>query len=126
MEITIAIIVYVVLAIVVGVVADNIGRSGFGFGLLALLMSPILALLILAVIGRSEKSIMLSEYTKEGIRRGLSYEDAQVDAKKRLAGVNPYPTTDATDTKGDEPSTFILLVAFVSIIIFIVYMRFCV
>lgn len=94
----IAIIVYVVLAIVVGVVADNIGRSGFGFGLLALLMSPILALLILAVIGRSEKSIMLSEYTKEGIRRGLSYEVAQADAKKRLAGVNPYPITDEVIT----------------------------
>ena len=91
----IAIIVYVVLAIVVGVVADNIGRSGFGFGLLALLMSPILALLILAVIGRSEKQQALRQ-----LRINAEIENI----KNRNAITTEETTETATTNATDDPT----------------------
>ena len=43
--------------IVVGVTANEMGRSGFGFFMLSLLISPILTLLVLIAIGKNENVI---------------------------------------------------------------------
>jgi hypothetical protein len=43
------------LAIIAGFIASNKGRSGFGFFLLSLLLSPILGLVIAAVISPVNK-----------------------------------------------------------------------
>ena len=105
----IAIIVYVVLAIVVGVVADNIGRSGFGFGLLALLMSPILALLILAVIGRSEKQQALRQLRI----------NAEIENIKNRNATTTEETTETATTDDMTWGGVVMFVAFVSIIIIV-------
>jgi len=47
----------VILAIIVGFVANGMGHSGFGFFILSLIISPILALLILLVIGKNKDVI---------------------------------------------------------------------
>jgi hypothetical protein len=45
---------WLVLAVVVGIVASNRGRSGFGYFLLSLILSPLIGLIILLILGRNE------------------------------------------------------------------------
>ena len=46
-----------VLSIIAGVIASNKGRSGFGFFLLALLLSPLIGILAALIASRNESEI---------------------------------------------------------------------
>lgn len=48
------VLIWIVCAILVAVVANNRGRSGLGWFLLALIISPLLALIVVAVMSRVE------------------------------------------------------------------------
>lgn len=53
----IAFVLWLFFSICVGALAQHFGRSGGGYGLLALLISPLLALAVLLAAGRSRKGI---------------------------------------------------------------------
>jgi uncharacterized membrane protein YiaA len=52
-----ALFVWLLLAILIGVWAANRGRSGFGYFVLALLLSPLIGFIIVAVIGPSRDAV---------------------------------------------------------------------
>jgi hypothetical protein len=47
-------LVWIVLSIVAGVMASNRGRSGFGWFLISCLLSPLIGLLLLAILPRQD------------------------------------------------------------------------
>lgn len=55
-------VVYIILVILVAAWAGQWGRSAGGFGLLALVISPLLAAIVLLIMGRGEVGPSLSEY----------------------------------------------------------------
>ena len=58
---------WIFLAILVGVVASNWGRSGFGYFLLAVLLSPLLGGIILLAAGKNERAV-----TQQAVATGRS------------------------------------------------------
>ena len=52
------IIIWVVLAFFVGYLANEKGRSFFGYFILALILSPLLGFIILLVVGEDEDSLI--------------------------------------------------------------------
>lgn len=63
-------IVYVLLAIVVGVAANARGRSGGGWFLLAIVISPIIAGLLVLVMNRVSPP---NVFTPDGVHAGVPY-----------------------------------------------------
>ena len=51
------ILFWLVFSVLVGVWASNRGRSGLGYGLLSLLISPLITFLVLLVIGPSRETM---------------------------------------------------------------------
>jgi RNA polymerase subunit RPABC4/transcription elongation factor Spt4 len=60
-------IVYFIFCIIVGCAASNRGRSGFGYFFLSLILSPLIAFIIILVLGENKN-----------IRRERIYEDAVI------------------------------------------------
>ena len=92
-------IIYIALIITTAGVATRVGRSSIGYALLAFVCSPLVALVILAVLGRTEenqaKRNIQFTYIEEEIRNGLSFEEAKQAAKYRLN--KPHTETDPSD-----------------------------
>ena len=65
----IGIIVWLVLAILVGVFANNKGRSGVGFFLLAVLLSPLIGLVIALLVSPNEKALESEAIANGGLKK---------------------------------------------------------
>lgn len=51
---------WIILSVLTGVYADNIGRMGLIWGVIACLISPLIAFIILLVIGKDEDNMAVS------------------------------------------------------------------
>jgi hypothetical protein len=74
------VLLYFGLAIVVGVAANTRGRSGFGWFLLALVISPLIAGLLVMALPRAGMPI---SFTPEAVLKGIPcrrQEDGTIDA----------------------------------------------
>lgn len=60
---------WVIASIVVGMWAGGRGRSGGGWFLIAVLVSPLLAWLILLVIGKNEQAVEAAAISEGGMRK---------------------------------------------------------
>lgn len=49
------VIIWIVLSILIGMMANNYGRNVVGFVLIAVLLSPLIAFIILLVVGKTEE-----------------------------------------------------------------------
>lgn len=80
---------WVILAVLVGVFADSRGRSGVGFALLSVLLSPLLGLVIVLVIPdlNKQKEAELWRQRDEEQRQRLAQRDheKQLEALKAIA-----------------------------------------
>ncbi|GLT13866.1 zinc ribbon domain-containing protein [Vibrio algivorus] len=59
---------WIILSIIVGSLATKYGRSGFGFFVLSLLLSPLVGGLILLIAGRTIENELEREVIKERMR----------------------------------------------------------
>ncbi len=55
------IIIWLVLAIIAGVIASKKGRSGFGFFILAVLLSPLIGIIAAAIASPNQKAVEAKE-----------------------------------------------------------------
>lgn len=78
-----AFILWLFFSFLVGAFAQHRGRSGGGYGLLALLLSPLIAFLILLAIGPNHEGIE-SEAIASGNMRKCPYCAELVKAEARL------------------------------------------
>jgi hypothetical protein len=49
---------WLIFSILAGVYADNLGRSGIGWAFLGMILSPLVALIVLLIIGQSEDGMV--------------------------------------------------------------------
>lgn len=91
-------IFFFIFAVLVGVMADNRGRSGPGWCLLSLLLSPLVCFVILLVIPdlKRQKNEELSRHQEEEQRRQQTLRDheKQLEALRAIAA-NKVPTEAA-------------------------------
>lgn len=93
------VIAWVVLAFIVSVIASSVGRNFFGYFILSIITSPILALIILCIFGRSDKEQALRE-----LRIAAEIEEI----KKRQENVE-VEASKADTTEEDWQSTLVLI-----------------
>ena len=65
----IGVIVWLVLAILVGVYASNKGRSGIGFFFLAVLLSPLIGIIIAVLVSPNQEAIESDAIEKGSMRK---------------------------------------------------------
>ena len=61
-------IFWLIVAVIVGVIASNRGRSGFGGFLLSVLISPLLGLILVLVLADKKKELQERQTTNPGPR----------------------------------------------------------
>ncbi|TVO37374.1 zinc ribbon domain-containing protein [Vibrio algivorus] len=78
------IFVWVILSIIVGSLATKYGRSGFGFFVLSLLLSPLVGGIVLIIAGRTIQNELEREAIKEKVRKHI-YQKVQEEHFKEKA-----------------------------------------
>lgn len=77
------IFIWIILSIIVGSLATKYGRSGFGFFVLSLLLSPLIGAVILLIAGRTIQNELEREAIKERAREAIYNKvDAEVFSNK--------------------------------------------
>jgi len=92
MELIPILFIWLIGTILVGVIADKKGRSVLGWVVLSLFISPLIAIIIVAIIGESNenrmKRIIEEEKIREAIRRGedvskMNFSDEPVAVREK-------------------------------------------
>lgn len=96
------IIAWVVLAFIAGVIASSIGRNFFGYFFLSLITSPVLALIILSIFGRSEKEQALRELRITAEIEEIKKQREKVAQEEAEDEASQAQTTTATSSKTSE------------------------
>jgi len=84
-------ILYIIFCIIVGSAASNRGRSGFGYFILSLIISPLITFIILLVLGENKN-----------IREKRIYEEAEIKetvAQKTVSAIKTADTYTISDIK---------------------------
>lgn len=83
---------WIVISVLVGVFASSKNRSGFGWGLLSLLISPVITLIIVALLPRKEQASQSLEDKLREIERlktsGVITEDEYQTKRKAIIESN--------------------------------------
>lgn len=90
------------LAIVVGVLASSRGRSGFGYFLLALVMSPLIAFAILLALSNKAEEARQEQLRREDHERQLESIKALAATSSVTEGSQPVSSATASLSISDE------------------------
>jgi ribosomal protein L37AE/L43A len=63
------IITWLIFSILVAVLADNWGRSGFGYFLLSIVLSPLIGILVLAISGKNSDELEKAQITNNKLTK---------------------------------------------------------
>lgn len=96
MELVVFLVIWVLLAFGIGVWAESRGRSGFGFGALSFIFSPILAGVILLIM--SDKKAALAAEARRQMERKEEHERQleEIRAIREAPAVSVQPAAGAS------------------------------